>query len=262
MPYKTIYLFIFLISLGLKSEIVADPGELVAIKTSDCAEIKNKEFLFFSIQGIEYAIVPVPFTKNTTIINSYCIPIKVNKKDFGESRITIKDTSKVNLSAEDSKRTYKESQLIKSALNTYTTNISPSLNFIKPVNGIISSKYGKQRFINNQPRSPHLALDIAAPEGTKIIAPLAGKVILVGDFFYSGRYLILDHGFGLVSSYSHMSKIHVQKNAYLNQGDIIGEVGSTGRVTGPHLHWSVYLANERINPESLIAKNYIEKLFK
>ena len=151
--------------------------------------------------------------------------------------------------------------LIKDSLESYSKNIKPSLEFISPVDGIISSRYGKQRYINDQPRSPHLALDIAAAEGTKIIAPSPGKVILVGDFFYSGNYLILDHGFGLLSSYSHMSKIHVNAGDYLNQGDIIGEVGSTGRVTGPHLHWSVYLEKQRINPESLISKNFFEKLF-
>ena len=257
-----IFLFlVFFISSELKSEIFADPGEIVAIKTSTCPGIKNKEVFFYTFNKIEYAIIPSPFSKNSRLTDNYCVPIKVNKKDFGESRITILDESKVNLSEEDSQRAYKESQLIRSSLNSYSINIKPSLKFINPVNGIISSRYGKQRYINDQPRSPHLALDIAATEGTKIIAPASGKVILVGDFFYSGNFLILDHGFGLISSYSHMSKIHVKTNDYLNQGDIIGEVGSTGRVTGPHLHWTVYLSKERINPESLLAENFEENLF-
>lgn len=257
-------IFIFLalvLSSELKSEIVVDPGEMIAIKTASCPGIKNKQVFFYVFNKIEYAIVPSPFTKNSKLINTYCVPIKVNKKNFGESRITISDTSKVNLSEEDAQRAYKESQIIKNSLNKYSTDIKSSLKFINPVNGIISSRYGKQRYINNQPRSPHLALDIAAAEGTKIIAPAAGKVLLVGDFFYSGNYLILDHGFGLISSYSHMSEVNVKTNDYLEQGDVIGKVGSTGRVTGPHLHWSVYLSNERINPESLIAENFFEKLF-
>ena len=261
MHYKAFLLFIIFISSGLKSEIVVDPGEMVAVKISTCPDIKNKEIFFYTYNNIEYAITPSPFSKDSRVLNSYCVPIKINKKDFGESRITILDVSKVNLSEEDSQRAYKESQLIKESLNSYSTDIKPSLKFISPVDGIISSRYGKQRYINDQPRSPHLALDIAAAEGTEIIAPAPGKVILVGDFFYSGNYLILDHGFGLLSSYSHMSKIHVQAGDYLNQRDIIGEVGSTGRVTGPHLHWSVYLEKKRINPESLIAENFFEKLF-
>ena len=261
MPYKVFILIIFFISSGLKSEIVVDPGEIVAIKISTCPDLKNKDIFFYTLNKIDYAIVPSPFSKNNRVMSDYCVPIKINKKDFGESRITILDDSKVNLSEEDSQRAYKESQLIRDSLNSYSKNIKPSLKFISPVDGIISSRYGKQRYINDQPRSPHLALDIAAAEGTKIIAPAPGKVILVGDFFYSGNYLILDHGFGLLSSYSHMSEIHVHAGDYLNQGDIIGEVGSTGRVTGPHLHWSVYLEKQRINPESLIAENFFEKLF-
>ena len=261
MHYKTFLFLIFFIASGLKSEIVVDPGEMVAIKISTCPDIKNKKIFFYTFNKIEYAIIPSPFSKNSRVIDSYCVPVKINKKDFGESRITISDISKVSLSEEDSRRAYKESQLIRESLNSYSTDIKPSLKFISPVNGIISSRYGKQRYINDKPRSPHLALDIAATEGTKIIAPAPGKVILVGNFFYSGNYLILDHGFGLISSYSHMSKIHVQTGDYLNQGDIIGKVGSTGRVTGPHLHWSVYLDKQRINPESLIAENFFEKLF-
>ena len=261
MHYKAFLLFIIFISSGLKSEIVVDPGEMVAVKISTCPDIKNKEIFFYTFNNIEYAIIPSPFSKDSRVLSSYCVPIKINKKDFGESRITILDVSKVNLSEEDSQRAYKESQLIRESLNSYSTDIKPSLKFIRPVDGIISSRYGKQRYINDQPRSPHLALDIAAAEGTKIIAPSPGKVILVGDFFYSGNYLILDHGFGLLSSYSHMSKIHVNAGDYLNQGDIIGEVGSTGRVTGPHLHWSVYLEKQRINPESMIDENFFEKLF-
>jgi murein DD-endopeptidase MepM/ murein hydrolase activator NlpD len=261
MHYKIFLILIFFISSGLKSEIFVDPGEMVAVKISSCPDIKNKEIFFYTLNNIEYAIIPSPFSKNSRVINGYCVPIKINKKDFGESRITILDVSKVNLSEEDSQRAYKESQLIRESLNSYSTNIQPSLKFISPVDGIISSRYGKQRYINDQPRSPHLALDIAAAEGTEIIAPAPGKVILVGDFFYSGNYLVLDHGFGLLSSYSHMSKINVQAGDYIKQRDIIGEVGSTGRVTGPHLHWSVYLEKQRINPESLIAENFFEKLF-
>ena len=261
MRFKAFIFFIFFISSGLKSEIVVDPGEMIAVKISTCPDLKNKEIFFYTFNNIEYAIIPSPFSKDSRVLSSYCVPIKINKKDFGESRITILDLSKVDLSEEDSQRAYKESQLIRESLNSYSTDIKPSLKFIRPVDGIISSRYGKQRYINDQPRSPHLALDIAAAEGTKIIAPSPGKVILVGDFFYSGNYLIIDHGFGLLSSYSHMSKIHVNAGDYLNQGDIIGEVGSTGRVTGPHLHWSVYLEKQRINPESMIDENFFEKLF-
>ena len=123
-----------------------------------------------------------------------------------------------------------------------------------------SSRYCKKRFINNSPRSPHLALDIAAPEWSPIIAPAYGKVILTGNFFYGGNYIILDNGYGMLSSYSNLSEILVKKGDILNQSDLIGKVGSTGRVTGPHLHWTVYLNEIRINPESLLKDNYLNTL--
>ena len=155
---------------------------------------------------------------------------------------------------------FKESKIIQKALNNYSKFLVPDLNFMNPVEGIISSRYGKKRYINDQPRSPHLSLDIAAAEGTKIVSPTKGRVILVGDFFYAGNYIVIDHGYGLLTSYSHLSKIFVEENQIVTKGEKIGEVGSTGRVTGPHLHWTVYLNKVRINPELLIQEGYLESL--
>ena len=108
--------------------------------------------------------------------------IFIQNKDFGESRITITNNALVNLSDEDKDRTIRESKIINKALQTYSKKMKPTFSFISPVDGIISSRYGKKRFINNSPRSPHLALDIAAPEGTKVLSPEDGKVILIGNF--------------------------------------------------------------------------------
>ena len=260
--YKKNFVFCLCLSpFYLLGTYNVNPGEIFAIKVDDCPKIKADSELILNFEGSDYAILPAPYSKNETIINKYCFPVKVERKEFGESRITIKNTSMVNLSKDDSERAFKESQLIKESLSTYSIDMQPSIKFISPVNGIISSRYGKQRYINDKPRSPHLALDIAAAEGTSIVAPSAGRVILIGDFFYSGNYIILDHGNGLLSSYSHMSVINVDEGEFVNQGDVIGEVGSTGRVTGPHLHWSVYLSKNRINPESLIQENYLDTLF-
>ena len=95
-------------------------------------------------------------------------------------------------------------------------------------------------------------MDIAANEGEPIRAPLDGKVILIGNFFYKGNIIYLDHGNGLVSSYSHMSEEAVVMNQSLIAGEVLGYVGSTGRVTGPHLHWEVYFLGIPINPEIFI----------
>ena len=258
-----LYLLLFLFttfSAPIKSDIVGVPGEIIAIKLPDDSKIHEAQQLIIDSKNTKYLIVPIPFVKKSTVLNIKEFAIKIDKKDFGESRITIANESMVTLSKEDSDRAYKESLLIKNAINSYTKTNMPSLNFIRPLEGVISSRYGKQRFINEKARSPHLALDIAAPEGTKVLAPEDGKVILIGSFFYSGNFIVIDHGQGLISSYSHLSSVSVREGDLLIKGEKIGKVGSTGRVTGPHLHWTVYYEKVRINPESLLKDNYLDTL--
>jgi murein DD-endopeptidase MepM/ murein hydrolase activator NlpD len=164
------------------------------------------------------------------------------------------------LSKENAARATKEALLIKKNIALYSHKSLSDLDFNLPVDGIISSRFGKKRYINDIPRSPHMALDIAAPKGTSIFSPSDGKVVLVGDFFYGGKYALLDHGMGLLTSYSHMSEILVEEGMVINKGQEIGLVGSTGRVTGPHLHWTVYLNKERVNPELFLNKNIIKTI--
>mgnify|MGYP000341911298 FL=1 len=164
------------------------------------------------------------------------------------------------MSKEDQSRATKEALEIKKALSQSTLEFTPSFNFIAPVPGAITSPFGKQRFINGLARSPHLALDLRGAVGTSIVAPLKGKVVLVGDFFYTGHTLILDHGYGLFSSYAHMSEVSAEINSFVEQSQLIGLVGKTGRVTGPHLHWTVYFDGNKVNPESLIKKDYLASI--
>ena len=249
--------YICLISFSINAERFGDPGEIIAVKASGDDIDK---YLTVKINESLYKLIPLPFEKQNESIYVDDVKININQKDFGESRITIENNSMVNLSKEDSDRAFKESKIIQKALNNYSKFLVPDLNFMNPVEGIISSRYGKKRYINNQPRSPHLSLDIAAAEGTKIVSPTKGRVILVGDFFYAGNYIVIDHGYGLLTSYSHLSKIFVEEYQIVTKGEKIGEVGSTGRVTGPHLHWTVYLSKVRINPELLIQEGYLESL--
>ena len=121
-----------------------------------------------------------------------------------------------------------------------------------PLEGIISSEFGVRRFINNQPRNRHVGLDIAADEGTPVIAPLKGEVIISDEFFYKGNVVYIDHGNGLVSSYSHLSERKVSTGDNVSKGQVLGYVGSTGRVTGPHLHWEISLLGISLDPEIFV----------
>ena len=232
-------------------------GEIISIPAAN--EVQTNALTFQTSSGRKQ-LVSLPFVKQDQMISRHHVNVKVNWVDFGESRITITDQSKVTLSAADQARANKESLEIKKALRETTTEITPSFYFIPPVPGIITSPFGKQRFINGLPRSAHLALDFRGNVGTPIVSPLKGKVVLVGDYFYTGLTLILDHGYGLFSSYAHMSEIKVKLGDLIEQSSEIGLVGSTGRVTGPHLHWTVYFDGNKINPESLIQANYLNSI--
>jgi len=122
-----------------------------------------------------------------------------------------------------------------------------------PLTGRISGVYGSQRYYNGTPRRPHYGVDIARPTGTQVIAPAAGVVTLAhDDMFFSGGTLILDHGQGLSSSFLHLSKLLVEVGQVIEQGQLIAEVGATGRVTGPHLDWRMNWLNQRVDPQLLV----------
>lgn len=186
--------------------------------------------------------------------------IKVNGKnksitikpfDYPEQRLTVKNKH-VNPSDEQLKRIRTEFQL----MNTVYKSHTPANNFtgmVWPIHGPQSSAFGLRRFFNDQERNPHSGIDIAAPVGAQIVAPAAGKVVLTGHFYFNGKSVFIDHGQGLISMLCHMSQIDVKEGDQVNANDPIGLVGATGRVTGPHLHWTVSLNNARVEPRLLLA---------
>ena len=180
--------------------------------------------------------------------DSLQIAFTVEAKNYKEQHITIKDKRKVNPEKRDMDRIIREKETITGALRHWSETDTVDLNFEYPVDGPTSSPFGLRRFFNEQPRSPHSGLDIAVPEGTPIKAPAAGTVIETGEYFFNGKTVFIDHGQGLVTMYCHMSAIDIEPGTAVKTGDIIGKIGMTGRVTGPHLHWGVSLNDARVDP--------------
>lgn len=177
---------------------------------------------------------------------------QVSAKDYPEQHIKLKTRKHIDLSEADLKRHRGEKKQAQAAFKHFERNLEPDLAFLKPVEGPYSSPFGLKRFYNGEPRNPHSGLDIAAPTGTPIKSPAQGKVVLTGDFFFNGNVVYIDHGQGVVSMYCHMDRIDVKAGETVDKGQPIGTVGATGRVTGPHLHWSVSLNNARIDPMLLL----------
>lgn len=186
--------------------------------------------------------------------NAEKVSFEVKAKRYEEQRLTITNDRQVNPNPDDLKRINAESRRTEAALTRYTADAVPDLRFLAPVEGRRSSSFGLRRFFNDQPRNPHTGMDIAASTGTPILAPGAGTIVDTGDFFFNGNTVFIDHGRGVVTMYCHLSSIDVQPGDRVAAGDVIGKVGATGRVTGPHLHWGVAVNRAMVDPALFLAE--------
>ena len=171
----------------------------------------------------------------------------VGPKQYREQRLNVAPGT-VDLSPEDEARYERERAHLATVTTSFSEPLPQSLRMQVPVPGRRSSSFGLRRVFNGQARNPHSGMDIAAATGTPVRAPLAGKVIDTGDYFFNGNTVWLDHGGGLLGMFCHLSAIEVRTGDLLQTGDRLGAVGATGRVTGPHLHWSVSLNRAMVDP--------------
>lgn len=205
-----------------------------------------------AIVGIALSTQPGTHQLNITTANSSnTVDFTVDSFKYKEQRIVIKDKRKVNPAPIDMKRIKKENKRI-AEVKAYRYKRLLSKSFQLPLQGILTSPFGLRRFYNDQPRRPHGGIDIAANTGTPVYAPATGLVVDTGNYFFNGNSIFLEHGLGLQSFYAHLSKIHVEAGDKVEPGDLLGEVGATGRVTGPHLHWSIGLNGTWVDPNLLL----------
>ncbi len=175
----------------------------------------------------------------------------IQEKVFPTRHLTV-DPKYVNPPSETLERIRKESKITKKIFSMSSDRKLWTGPFVAPVPGQPNSSFGKRSILNGKPRSPHSGTDFSGSRGTSVKTPNTGKVVLVRDLYYSGNTIIVDHGLGLYSYFAHLSKTFVSEGQKLKRGEILGEIGATGRVTGPHLHWAVRLNQARVDPLSLI----------
>lgn len=182
------------------------------------------------------------------------LPFVVETREFEEQHITIEDQNKVTPPPEFYERITKEAELMRKAYASETLpNLADLLPIVLPVKGITTGVFGTKRFFNGEARNPHSGVDYAADTGTPIIAPAPGTIVLTEELFYNGKTVVIDHGSGFVSVLCHMDSISVEVDDKVARGDVVGTVGSTGRSTGPHLHWTIALSGVKIDPEQFMS---------
>jgi murein DD-endopeptidase MepM/ murein hydrolase activator NlpD len=212
--------------------------------------VKDQDARWLAIVGIPLTIKPG--TSQQVNSGGRNLPFSVGSKKYPEQHITLKNQRQVNPNPDDLKRIEQELDVQVRAYRSFTPGTPSNLLLDKPVDGPLSSKFGVRRFFNGEERNPHAGLDFAVPAGTPIKAPAAGKVILIGNYFFNGNTVFVDHGQGFISMFCHMSKIDVKVGDAVPRGGVVGRVGSTGRATGPHMHWNVSLNDARVDPAIFI----------
>lgn len=222
------------------------------------ARYQDKPVLVVREEGKRWiAIVGIPLKSQPgphqlQVSDGRTLGFTVGSKHYREQHIKLKNGRQVNPLAEDMTRINRELAEQTRAYQTFSPAQPSNLLFDKPVEGPLSSPFGLRRFFNGEERNPHSGLDFAVGAGTPIKAPAAGKVILVGNYFFNGNTVFVDHGQGLISMFCHMSKVDVRLGQSLPRGGIVGRVGATGRATGPHMHWNVSLNDARVDPAIFI----------
>lgn len=210
-----------------------------------------------SLLGIDLRLSPGAYPLEVQVdspvnsLQTLSAKIKVVKKDYGVQRLTLPENM-VTLDRVTLKRVRKEAAKFSELWYKHTPKRYWHGNFVRPVVGKLSTPFGLGRILNGEPRSPHSGVDLRAKVGEPVRATNHGRIVLVGEFFFHGTAVVIDHGWGLYSMYFHLSKANVSEGDLVGKNYVIGLAGSTGRATGPHLHWGVRLEGARVDPFALM----------
>jgi murein DD-endopeptidase MepM/ murein hydrolase activator NlpD len=217
----------------------------------------NETGVYEGLIGIDMSTSPATYEIRVTAIDgdnrvySSALSLRVEKVDFGTQTLSL-PPSVVDLDAKTLERVNRETRKLEALFQISRNERLWKSVFIRPVKGEISTGFGLNRIINGRRRSQHTGVDLRAEEGSPVLATNHGIVVLVDELFFSGKSVILDHGWGLYSMYFHLSEALVKEGELVRAGTILGRVGSTGRSTGPHLHWGIRINGARVDPLSLL----------
>ena len=224
----------------------------------------NQKLLTVEYRDRYFLIHPIPYesdlgrNKLEVEINNNIdhLSFNVKKKTFDTQNISV-SSKYTKPGIDNQERINLERKSLQVAKNIWYDQ-DPDLKFIIPADGIITGRFGTKRFYNGTEGNFHNGLDVAAKKGSAIVSPSKGKIILTGNYYYNGKFILLDHGKGLKSIFIHLDEILVKKGQLVNKGDLIGKMGSTGKSTGPHLHWSLMLSKTYVNPEYFLDNRIID----
>lgn len=178
------------------------------------------------------------------------VPVLIKAREFATESLEV-EPKYTELDKPTQERVDREAK----ELDALWTEVSPkrlwAKGFVAPAAGPLGSPFGSRRIFNDEPKSPHSGVDIKAAEGAEVYASNGGKVVLAKELFFTGNTVIVDHGLGLYTVYAHLSQIDVKAGDDVERAKVLGRVGATGRVTGPHLHWAVKIAGARVDPATL-----------
>jgi murein DD-endopeptidase MepM/ murein hydrolase activator NlpD len=243
------------------------PGGVAVVALPEEAGIEPQVFederriMVLSHEGKWFAVVGVPLDaapgiRTLQVAIGDATPLSVSftvmAKYYPEQQLTIRNAEMVTPTVADEVRIEREQRHLGEVFSAWRPVTSPDVNFIWPAKGPETSPFGVRRVLNGAPRSPHSGIDIGAPLGAPVRAPADGVVADVGHYYFCGKTLTLDMGQGLFSVYCHLSRIRVKLGQKVKQGQVVGNIGATGRTTGPNLHWTVRLNDTIVDPHAFL----------
>ena len=206
---------------------------------------------FSALVGVDLAVAPGTYRiAIESGVTRTLFPLLVTARKFATRTLNV-DPAFVNPPPSAVPRIQREAKELEGIWQSMTPKLWEGT-FVAPVPQPANSAFGTRTILNGEPKSPHSGADFGSPTGTPVKAPNAGRVVLADSLYYTGNTIVLDHGLGLYSLFAHLSEVGVHAGDIVKTGDVVGAVGATGRVTGPHLHWSVRVNGARVDPVSLL----------